>query len=95
MGGMPKKISQTPPEGLFANKKSFLFAKRPLRHPARPSGGMCHVPLAQRAESSYFLILLFFFLFSVQILILHTILNSYLFQIQDLFTILFCIHIKF
>jgi hypothetical protein len=34
-----------PPEGLFANKKFFLFAKRPLprlqRHPARPTGGRC------------------------------------------------------
>jgi hypothetical protein len=42
-GGRSKIFSQVPPEGLFANKKLFLFAKKPLtrprRHPARPTGG--------------------------------------------------------
>jgi hypothetical protein len=42
-GGMSQNFSQAPPKGLFANKKLFLFAKRPItrpwRHPARPTGG--------------------------------------------------------
>jgi hypothetical protein len=42
-GRRSQNFSQAPPEGLFANKKLFLFAKRPLtrprRHPARPTGG--------------------------------------------------------
>jgi hypothetical protein len=39
-GGGSKNISQALPEGLFTNKKSFLFAKRLLtRHPAHPRGG--------------------------------------------------------
>jgi hypothetical protein len=33
------KLSADPPEGLFANKKLFLFVKRSLRHPARLLGG--------------------------------------------------------
>jgi hypothetical protein len=41
-GGRSQNFSQTPPEGLFTNKKLFLFAKRlltrPLRHPASPTG---------------------------------------------------------
>jgi hypothetical protein len=43
IGGRSQKFFQTSPEGLFTNKKFFLFAKRPLRrprrHPARPTGG--------------------------------------------------------
>jgi hypothetical protein len=43
MGGRSQNISQAPPEGLFTNKKLFLFAKRPQtrprRHPALPTGG--------------------------------------------------------
>jgi hypothetical protein len=48
MGGRSQNFSQAPTEGLFTNKKLFLFAKRPLMrprrhptegHPARPTGG--------------------------------------------------------
>jgi hypothetical protein len=42
-GGRSQNFSQAPPERLFANKKLFLFAKRPLtrprRHPIPPTGG--------------------------------------------------------
>jgi hypothetical protein len=44
-GGRCQIFFQTPPEGLFTNKKNFLFVKRPLTrprgHPARPTGGRC------------------------------------------------------
>jgi hypothetical protein len=39
-----QKNFETPPEGLFANKKSFLFAKRSLRQASRPASGR-EVPL--------------------------------------------------
>jgi hypothetical protein len=35
-GGRFQNFLQAPPEGLFMNKKFFLFVKRSLRHPARP-----------------------------------------------------------
>jgi hypothetical protein len=38
-GGRFEKCFETPPEGLFVNKKSFLFAKRSLRQASRPTRG--------------------------------------------------------
>jgi hypothetical protein len=39
---LPRASSRIP-ERLFADKKLFLFAKRPLTHPARPTGGRCPI----------------------------------------------------
>jgi hypothetical protein len=75
--GGSKKISRS----LFANKKSFLFAKRPLKQVFRPASGR-EVP---------WLFLLYF----LRIYISQTIWNSDFFQIQDLFALLLCMHIKF
>jgi hypothetical protein len=38
-GGRFENYLQAPPEGLFTNKKSFLFAKRPLRQASRLASG--------------------------------------------------------
>jgi hypothetical protein len=62
---------QAPLEGLFVNKKLFLFAKRPLprrqRHPARPTCGRCPT-----VRISYFLFeFIFYKLFKI-----HTFLNT-------------------
>jgi hypothetical protein len=38
-GGRFEKYFEAPPEGLFANKKSFLFVKRSLRQASRPASG--------------------------------------------------------
>jgi hypothetical protein len=76
-----------PSRGPFSNKQLFLFAKRPLprrqRHPARPTGGRC---LAVR--------IYVFLMFCLNLCFINY-LKFILFQIQDLFAILFCIHIKF
>jgi hypothetical protein len=77
-GGRFQNFSQSSPESLFANKKLFLFVKRPLRHPTSPTDG----------RFPFFLILYSNLYFT-------NYLKFILFQIQDLFAILFCIHIKF
>jgi hypothetical protein len=38
-GGRFQKYFEARPESLFANKKSFLFAKRSLRHASCPASG--------------------------------------------------------
>jgi hypothetical protein len=67
-----REVPEAPPEGLFANKKYFLFAKRPLRHPARPVGGM-HPP-------AYFLLeLIFYKLFKIHTFFKYKIYSPYSF----------------
>jgi hypothetical protein len=71
-GGMSENFSQAPPEGLFTNKKSFLFAKRPLTHPARPTGG--------KFPFSYFLFeFLFYILFKIHTFFKYKIYSPYSF----------------
>jgi hypothetical protein len=38
-GGRFQKYFEAPPEGLFTNKKSFLFAKKSLRQASHPASG--------------------------------------------------------
>jgi hypothetical protein len=62
-GGRFENYFQAPPEGLFANKKSFLIAKRSLRQASRPASGR-EVPLL---IFYYFLLeFMFYKLFKIQ-----------------------------
>jgi hypothetical protein len=77
MGGRSQNYFQAPPEGLFANKKSFLFANRPLRYPTRPTGrrGGAHL-----AYFFYFLLeFIFYKLFKIHTFFKYKIYSPYSF----------------
>jgi hypothetical protein len=80
-GGRSENFSQAPPEGLFANKKLFLFAKRPLRHSTLPSGGRRPArPTGGKFPFSYFLFeFLFYILFKIYTFFKYKIYSPYSF----------------
>jgi hypothetical protein len=91
-GGMFQKYFEAPPEGLFANKKIFLFAKWSLRQASRPASGQeaslyyfCYILLVgivMFCWNLWFTNYLKFRIFSNRIFIRHTLLYTYKILIQ-------------
>jgi hypothetical protein len=73
-GGRFEKYFEAPSKGLFANKKSFLFAKRSLRQASRPASGR-EVPL----------LLIIFVIFCWNCYVLLEFMVYKLFEIQNFF----------